>query len=196
LAEAAAQVVAQDVLMAEIDVLVAERDLLAGERDALAAARDAALAALATTAATRDALQAERDAVAARALEAEALGRATRLQLDETTGALQAAQGRASSLTERLAVLLAAQSGLQQLTVAQEEELAAVRDELDATQATVALLSDARGIYTVQRGDSLSSIAAYFYRNGNRWPDILASNTNLVETPDLIFAGMVLIIPQ
>jgi nucleoid-associated protein YgaU len=128
--------------------------------------------------------------------EVEALGRATRVQLEQTAGALEAAQARATELTERLSQLLEEQAGLQQLTVAQEQELSAVRLELEVVQTTVANLSGARGIYTVQGADSLSSIAAFFYRDGNRWPDIFAANRNLVDDPDLIFAGMVLIVPN
>ena len=52
------------------------------------------------------------------------------------------------------------------------------------------------GIYTVQSADSLSSIAAYFYRIGNRWSDIQRENDFLAEKPDLIYAGQVLIIPK
>jgi nucleoid-associated protein YgaU len=118
------------------------------------------------------------------------------VQLDQTTGALQAAQARAAELTERLAQLIEEQSGLRVVTAVQREELEVVRTELEEIQATVAVLSGSRGIYTVQLGDTLSSVAGFFYRSPNRWPDILAANSNLIEDPNLIFQGMVLIIPQ
>ena len=60
----------------------------------------------------------------------------------------------------------------------------------------VARLTGARGIYTVQSADSLSSIAAYFYCKGGRWSDIHKENEFLAENPDLIHAGQVLIIPK
>jgi len=47
----------------------------------------------------------------------------------------------------------------------------------------------------VQPGDTLSSIAAFFYHDGSRWNDIFSANTFLVSSPDLIYQGMVLIIP-
>ena len=60
----------------------------------------------------------------------------------------------------------------------------------------MARLTGARGIYTVQDGDSLSTIAAFFYRNGQRWPDIVKANSFLISHPDLIYPKQVLIIPQ
>ena len=71
-----------------------------------------------------------------------------------------------------------------------------MRQELETTQNEIARLTGARGIYTVQPGDSLSSIATFFYGNGNRWPDIMQANENLIDAPDLIFSGMVLIVPE
>ena len=49
----------------------------------------------------------------------------------------------------------------------------------------------------MQNADSLSTIATFFYRSGNLWPKIMAANAFLIgANPDLIFAGMVLIIPR
>jgi nucleoid-associated protein YgaU len=70
------------------------------------------------------------------------------------------------------------------------------RKAFEGTQADVARLTGARGIYTVQRTDSLSEIAAFFYHNGYRWPDIFKANAFLISHPDLIYPGMVLIIPR
>jgi len=117
-------------------------------------------------------------------------------RLGETAEALEDAQGRAVQLTGRLSDLLEEQAGLQETTQAQRDALASVRADLEATQTEIARLTGARGIYTVQAADSLSSIATFFYRDGNRWPDILAANDNLIDDPDLIFAGMVLIVPE
>jgi nucleoid-associated protein YgaU len=103
---------------------------------------------------------------------------------------------RALELTQDLERLLREEADLVELTEAQRAELAAVRARLEEAQSEVARLTGARGIYTVQRGDSLSYVAAVFYRNGFRWPAILAANAHLIDDPDLIFPGMVLIVPQ
>jgi nucleoid-associated protein YgaU len=71
-----------------------------------------------------------------------------------------------------------------------------VRRRLEQAQSEVARLTGARGIYTVQPADSLSSIAVFFYRNADRWPAILEANAHLIYNPDLIFPGMVLIVPE
>ena len=88
------------------------------------------------------------------------------------------------------------QAGLEQLTEAQKREMVELALELEQAQREVARLSGARGIYTVQNADSLSSIAAYFYRRCHRWPYILRANDHLIDDADLIFPGMVLIIPK
>ena len=48
----------------------------------------------------------------------------------------------------------------------------------------------------MQDGDSLSKIAAFFYRRASRWPDILRANSHLIDKPDLIYPKQVLIIPN
>jgi len=50
--------------------------------------------------------------------------------------------------------------------------------------------------YTVQGGDTLSSIAGLFYDDRDQWPRIFEANRNQISDPDLIFAGQVLRIPQ
>ena len=109
---------------------------------------------------------------------------------------MEAARAEAAALTADLEAALEEREGLEEVTEAQREELAVIRADLRATQNRVAELRDARGIYTVQPADSLSSIATFFYRDGYRWPDILAENDNLIDEPDLIFPGMVLVIPR
>ncbi len=48
--------------------------------------------------------------------------------------------------------------------------------------------------YTVQEGDSLSSIAAAAYGSAARWTEILAANTLLTD-PNVLYVGTVLTIP-
>jgi hypothetical protein len=50
--------------------------------------------------------------------------------------------------------------------------------ELADAQLLVARLTDAQGLITVRQGHSLSSIAAFFYRNRNRWRDCSPTSTS------------------
>lgn len=50
--------------------------------------------------------------------------------------------------------------------------------------------------YTVQGGDTLSSIAEQFYGDPDMWQSIFEANRNQISDPDLIFAGQVLRVPQ
>lgn len=142
-----------------------------------------------SAAAERDALVAELAAIRARASAAER-------QLQQSTGNLEQEQKRASDLTDRLAAAVGEQSKLRTSTDAQRSEIAAISAALADAQAKVARLTGARGIYTVQDGDSLSSIALFFYRNAYRWPGIAQANKHLINHPDRIFPAMVLIIPK
>jgi nucleoid-associated protein YgaU len=67
--------------------------------------------------------------------------------------------------------------------------------ELADAQLLVARLTDAQGLITVRQGHSLSSIAAFFYRNRNRWRDILQSNEHVIDNPDRLAPGLVLVLP-
>jgi hypothetical protein len=49
--------------------------------------------------------------------------------------------------------------------------------------------------YSVQSGDTLSSIAARFYNDENDWEPIFEANQNQITDPNLIFTGQVLRIP-
>ena len=50
--------------------------------------------------------------------------------------------------------------------------------------------------YTVEPGDTLSSIAERFLGDADRWRAIFQANRDRIEDPDLIFAGQVLRVPQ
>jgi nucleoid-associated protein YgaU len=142
------------------------------------------------------ALAAERDRLSAElaSLKDKSFTLDERLRTSNTT--LKEEQDRAASLTERLSAALKDRSSLAGLTESQRREIEGITAALNDAQAKVARFMGARGIYTVQEGDSLSAIALYFYRNANRWPGILASNRHLINHPDLIFPAMVLIIPK
>ena len=139
---------------------------------------------------------AERDTISAEASGLRQQLAAVDSKLKESGSNLQDEQKRASDLTDRLAAVIKEQSSLKQISESQRAELAAIAAALADAQAKVARLTGARGIYTVQDGDSLSSIALYFYRNAYRWPGIAKANSHLINHPDRIFPAMVLIIPK
>jgi len=139
---------------------------------------------------------AERDTLAAELATARSRLATLDRELQQSSGNLGQEQKRASELTDRLATALGEQSKLRQSTDAQRAEIAAISAALADAQAKVAGLTGARGIYTVQEGDSLSSIALYFYRNAHRWPGIAQANRHLINPPDKICPAMVLIIPK
>lgn len=49
--------------------------------------------------------------------------------------------------------------------------------------------------YKVQPGDSLRSIAAKFYGNGNLWSHVYNANTDVVSNPQKLVPGQTLYIP-
>lgn len=66
---------------------------------------------------------------------------------------------------------------------------------LQRGQIELALLTGARGVYTVQEGDSLERIARFFYRDPSRWRAIFRANEILLSRPGQIAPGFVLLIP-
>jgi len=50
--------------------------------------------------------------------------------------------------------------------------------------------------YTVQSGDTLWKISLDMYGDGSKYMNIFEANTGLLESPDQIFPGQVLIIPE
>ena len=138
----------------------------------------------------------ERDALATEFAAMRTRAAAIDRELQQSTGNLDQEQKRASDLTDRLAAAVSEQSKLRTSTDAQRAEIAVISAALADAQTKVARLTGARGIYTVQDGDSLSSIALFFYRNAYRWPGIAQANKHLINHPDKIFPAMVLIIPK
>lgn len=176
----------------------AQADLKDAERQ-----RDEARAALAAIQTARDEAVEARDQAVSHNNDLQAMfdaSHAREIALEQRLGAtatdLGQARLRASDLTTKLEGLLEQSTDLQQVGDARQQELARVRTDLEEAQQRVATLTGARGIYTVQPADSLSTIATFFYRQGLFWPEILAANHHLIDDPDLIFPGMVLIIPQ
>ena len=50
-------------------------------------------------------------------------------------------------------------------------------------------------VYTVRPGDSLSKIARRDLGDGDRWPEIFEMNRNVINNPNVIFPGQVLLLP-
>jgi nucleoid-associated protein YgaU len=53
-----------------------------------------------------------------------------------------------------------------------------------------------RAIYTVQKGESLSTIAQTFYGDSGRWQDLFEANRADIENPDVVEPGTVILIPR
>lgn len=158
----------------------------------LAAARERAAA----LAAEKDKLaqglaETEREAKAAAAARAE-LSR----ELQSKEQNLEQAKARSAELNKAYERLLKDKSRLAASDAAHRAELERTRKSFEQVQALIARLTGARGIYTVQNADSLSKIAAFFYHDGLRWPDILKANAHLIDHPDLIYPEQVLIVPH
>lgn len=82
-------------------------------------------------------------------------------------------------------------------------ELEAARGEIDRLRFTspgpapVAPAPAQRNVrtYTVQKGDTLGGIAASFYGNSSAWRRIHQANPDIIENPNLIFPGEIIVIP-
>lgn len=135
--------------------------------------------------------QTEREASAAAAARAE-LSR----ELQTTARTLDEAKARSAELNKSYEGLLKDKSQLAASDAAHRAALERTRKSFEEIQGEIARLTGARGIYTVQAADSLSTIAAFFYRDGSRWPDIFEANAHLIDHPDLIYPEQVLIVPH
>lgn len=51
-------------------------------------------------------------------------------------------------------------------------------------------------MYTVKEGETLQCIAAREYGDKGMWGDIYEANTNLIENPNVISPGQVIVIPK
>jgi LysM repeat protein len=72
---------------------------------------------------------------------------------------------------------------------------AAGADPVQARTDAVVVRAQASRRYTVQRGDTLSSIAQRFYGSAGDWNRLYAANRSVLHNPDMIFPGQVLAIP-
>lgn len=72
--------------------------------------------------------------------------------------------------------------------------VAPVAPAASATPAPTA--SSQEQIYTVESGDTLSSIAKHFYGDASKWQKILDANKDVLKTPNSLQLGQKLKIPQ
>ena len=69
------------------------------------------------------------------------------------------------------------------------------RARTDAVVVRAQASAQATRRYTVQRGDTLSSIAQRFYGRAGDWSRLYAANRSVLRNPNMIFPGQVLAIP-
>jgi LysM repeat protein len=69
------------------------------------------------------------------------------------------------------------------------------RARTDAVVVRAQASAQATRRYTVQRGDTLSSIAQRFYGSAGDWSRLYAANRSVLRNPNMIFPGQVLAIP-
>lgn len=50
--------------------------------------------------------------------------------------------------------------------------------------------------YTVQKGDTLQKIAKKYLGKTSRWPEIYEENKDVIKSPEKIYPGQVIVIPQ
>lgn len=116
--------------------------------------------------------------------------------VSQTVEQLSDVRARAANLNKDYKAMLGKHAQLSRVSADNKQSLNNMRTTLETAQKEVARLTDARGIYTIQKGDSLSSIASFFYRDGNRWRNIWQANQYMLPKSDLIYEGMVLIVPK
>ena len=102
---------------------------------------------------------------------------------------------------ENLSRALAARSGVPSTPgasiaptpVATEQPAPAVEAKAEAPKPEAAA-SQVR-THTVAEGESLSLISFKYYQSPNKWDKIVAANRAKLKNPDMLRAGMVLVIP-
>jgi len=77
-----------------------------------------------------------------------------------------------------------------------EPEVVVAEAEVVVEEVAVEKVEEAGRTYTVQSGDTLWAIAAEMYGSGGKYMKIFEANTNILENPDKIKPGQVLLIPD
>ncbi|RCV87282.1 LysM peptidoglycan-binding domain-containing protein [Billgrantia montanilacus] len=76
-----------------------------------------------------------------------------------------------------------------------EENIDELIEELARDQTLVAR---GRGdtLYEVRRGETLAGIAGRYYGDSNRWEEIHEANAHVLRNPDLVWPGLMLVLPR
>jgi len=149
-----------------------------------AAAEKAAADKAAAEKAAADKAAAERAAAAQTAADMEARRREAEAEAAAKAQAAEAAARAAAAQTEAEKAKAAA--------AAQAREALGAEPQQPGTRG---VLGGSERIYVVVAGDSLFKIAAHFYGNGNRWPELFEANKDQIKNPRLIRPGQKLRIP-
>ena len=67
--------------------------------------------------------------------------------------------------------------------------------EIRTAQLALAESIGAKGLYWVQRDDTMAKISQVFYGQASGWPQVYAANRHVLESPDRVFPGVTLVIP-
>ena len=81
------------------------------------------------------------------------------------------------------------------VSTAVEAQSTITLENLDESAAEAGDAGDGR-TYTVQSGDTLWKISQEMYGNGSKYMKIFEANKPMLENPDKIFPGQVLVIPE
>lgn len=104
------------------------------------------------------------------------------------------------SAIEEMTVTEASENGFDikiALTLREYKEFGAkfITDQTGAVPRQQDNAPTAKGSYTVLNNDSLWKIAKKLYGDGSKWKDIYSANTSVIANPNVIKAGMSLVIP-
>ncbi|MDR2872730.1 MAG: LysM peptidoglycan-binding domain-containing protein [Xanthomonadaceae bacterium] len=71
-----------------------------------------------------------------------------------------------------------------------------VQSGVSSTENIVSPAPEPVQTYTIQKGDTLSSIAQKHYGKANVWKRIFEANRDVIDNPDKIFPGQVIKLPD
>jgi len=114
----------------------------------------------------------------------------------EEGGSLDAESARAAA-AEPAQTLREAHRAMRRSGADREALEATIEQAAADMQRAQSLVSRTEGgtLYQVGEGETLSSIAARFYGEGNAWPRIYQANQHVLENPDQVWPGTTLILP-
>jgi nucleoid-associated protein YgaU len=115
-------------------------------------------------------------------------------QLTSTRQTLATAQQEKQALSAQLASVKTEFTDTQQTLQSTRQENQTLNVQLE--EIKIKLKEAQIRKHTVRPGESLSSIATLYYRDKDRWTDILEANRTVIIDPNVLEAGMILVIPE